>query len=219
MHQKQLALLLFTPSLLSGSVTLSLAIALNGYGAWTFIRENQLFYGFISGAYGIQTYLGNASYGVSAWSSAFLNSPHAYYALVGGVAIAAGLAVFTLLQLLGIVKHEGQELLQDTPANRINRREVLNRFGLRVISIIGWALYAAFFISTLLPFVSVLNELGIEAIGEDSWFGWVQCVLSFLLLAVAIHLHVVLLRLIVLRPRLFGGTATIEGTDSRRVGS
>lgn len=217
MHQKRLALILFTPSLISGSITILLALGLNAYSAWTFIRDNELFNGLFSGAYGLHAYFGDASYGVSAWSNAFISSPAAYYILVGGVSIAAGLAVFTLLQVAGLIGRESQELLRDTPANRVNKHEALGRLGLRMVSIVGWTLYAAFFISTLLPFTTLLNELGVEVIGEGKTVGWVQCALSLVLLMCAIHLHVVLIRLIALRPRLFGGAGIVEDAETRHL--
>lgn len=212
MYQRRLALLLFTPSILSGAGIIFLAALLNAYGAWTFIHNNQLFYGFFSGAYGIQTYLWETSYGLSAWSKTFLSSSLAYYVLVAGVAVIAGLAVFALLQVLGVVQKEGK-LLSATQGNRTYHHEVLSRLGLRAVSIIGWTLFTAFFVSTLLPFVSLLNEMGVDAINNGEG-GWLYCAASLALLILALHIHVIFARLVALRPRLFGGMSEIEKAES-----
>ena len=213
MYQRRLTFLLFAPSALSGAATVFIALTMNAYGAWSFIHDNQLFYGFFSGAYGIQTYLWDATYGASVWSNAFLNSPLAYYILVGGVALAAGMAVFAALQLLGVVSKESKAVLEAS-GNRSYRHEILSKLSLRILSLIGWTLYAAFFISAFLPFISALNEIGVDRISQGGGGGLLWCSASLLSLMLSFHIHVVFARLLVLRPRLFGGIDAIERAES-----
>jgi hypothetical protein len=212
--QRRLALLLFLPSALSGTLVFLTALGVLGYGAWTYIYDNQLFYGFFSGAYGIQTYLWNISFDFSVWTSTFLRSPAAYYVLVGGVAIAAGIAVFTVLQLIRSVMQQSSETLHaahdPTAVHMQYLRDTVGRLWLRVLSMVGWTLYTAFFVSTFLPFIALLTQVGIESIQKAQPGGWLKCVAAGGLLIFSLHLHVVFARLTTLRPRLFGLAATEE---------
>jgi hypothetical protein len=217
MYDLRLTRLLLQPSFVSGAFLFCWALFLIAYNGWLYIDEQQLFYNYLFGAHGLKTYVWQYSQHVTAWQSAFLGSPAAYYALVGAVATAAGLIVYCLLQLLGLVSHgigEGWERLQDKErkpsASKSVANELLTRLALRVISLICWGIYAAFFFSTMVPFISVLNRVGIDLINSGHSYGLAVCFGTLLLLFFSLHLHVIFLRLILLRPRVFGGERVIE---------
>lgn len=209
--------LLLLPSLFSSAVILLIVASVLGYNAWLYISEKKIFYDYLFGTHGLQTYLWVQSQQASAWSTVFLRSPLAYYVLVSAAATAAGLAVYVLLQWLGLIWRGGGTFLRElrTPGSQHKNlvTEMLGRLGIRVVSLIGWAVYGAFFLSTLLPFTFVLYRLSIDHIHAGGQLWWAGCFIVALLFVLALHMHVVFLRLVFLRPRLFGGDQVIEEAE------
>ena len=73
---------------------------------------------------------------------------------------------------------------------------------LRLAMLVIWLAYVQFTLHTLLPYVIALS---VAAAGGYGWvLGALYAAGAILLLALAIHLHVVLLRLTLLRTRVFG---------------
>lgn len=214
MYDLRLTRLLLLPSFLSGAFMFCWALFLVTYNGWLYLSEQQLFYDYLFGMHGLKTYIWQYSQNVTAWQTSFLGSPAAYYALVGAAATAAGLVVYCVLQLSGIVSHnigEGLEELRGKAGIRKTvARELLTRLGLRLLSIICWGFYAAFFFSTMAPFLSVLNRVGIDLINNNQLYGLGVCFGVLLLLFFSLHLHIVFMRLVFLRPRVFGGDRVIE---------
>lgn len=218
MYDLRLIRLLLTPSLLSGTLTLGLGALLIGYNAWLYVSEQQLFYDYLFGSHGLKTYIWQHSDKVSSWQGAFLGNPVVYYVLVGATAIAAGLIVYFLLQLISLTFKNFRLSLGILHAqNKTDKAialELFSRLVTRVISLVCWGLYGAFFISIISPFVFVLNQVGIEYIHDSRFVGWLACLGALLILMLTIHLHVIFLRLVFLRPRLFGGDRAIEVVEA-----
>ncbi|HSX29233.1 MAG TPA: hypothetical protein VLE73_01595 [Candidatus Saccharimonadales bacterium] len=219
MYQRSLTRLLLTPSISSGLIVFAGSAVVLGYSGWLYISDNQIFYDYLFGAYGLKTFVWQNSLGFSVWTQAFLSSPVAYYLLVGGVAVAVGVAVFTVLQAAGVFVRGTAELIDQVeykgPTRGNALREILSRLVLRVTSLIGWAVYAAFFVSMLVPFSIVLNQTGIEHLRSGTWYGVFGCLGAYVLLALGLHLHVVFIRLTALRPRLFGGDDVIQEAEAQ----
>jgi hypothetical protein len=80
-------------------------------------------------------------------------------------------------------------------------REAVQRLIFEVVMLIIWFLYIQFTLHKLLPYVVALAYAGSGA------FGWLQntgyIVSSAILLAIGLHLHVISLRLVLLRQRVF----------------
>lgn len=64
-------------------------------------------------------------------------------------------------------------------------------------------LYSVFFIRLLLPFSILAGRIG--ASNLNSVVGWLYLLAGFMVLGLSLHLIIVLMRLISLRPRLYGG--------------
>jgi hypothetical protein len=214
MYQRRLTRLLLLPSLSSGTTVACVVLAVLGYNAWTYISNQQLFYDNLFGAYGLKTYVWQHSIEATSWGNTFLGSSIAYYILVGAAATVGGLTVYTFLQSLSLLfaggRHIWSELTVLGSTRRAIVRELVARLVLRTISLIGWGVYTAFFFSTLLPFVIVLNQTGVDTVSAGQMLGWLYCVGAVLLLGIALHMQVVFMRLLLLRPRLFGDRAIEE---------
>jgi len=191
-----------------------------GYSGWLFLRGDDIFYDYLFGAYGLHTFIWQSSLGLSAWYQAFLASPPAYYLLVGGAAVTVGVIMFTLLQVVGVLRNGTRHLLQEAGSNEPEHKraahELLLRLGTRVLGMVGWAGFAAFFVSSILPFTIVLNQTGIHywADGGRRLIGFGASLAAVLLFAVALHLQVVFARLSFLRSRLFHASSAVEEAEA-----
>jgi hypothetical protein len=206
MHQRQLFKLLVLPSFGSSALAVFIAVVLLGYGAWSFINDNQLFYDLLFGPYGFKNVVWQHSMVQTSWQDVLFSSHIVYYIALGGVAVIVGLTVFTILQAVGVVVHGSSELLHDAlDTRRRASRELFYRLGLRVIALVGWGVYAAMFFSSILPAVMSLNQSGILRFQAQDYAGALDCLGALALLLAALHMHVIFLRTVALRPRIFGG--------------
>lgn len=214
MIQRQLLRLLLSPSLLSGTAVSLFSAAVLGSSTWQYISTQQLFYDYLFSAYGIETYLWQQSAGATALRDTFLASPIAYYILVGLTAAAVGLAVYALLQGMSVVFswRTWSSLTHLGSDRRAIMRALVSRTTVRVMALLGWAAYGAFFFSTVMPFTVVLSRMGIDLIhrGGAGVSGWLAYAGAFIMLIAATHLHVIFARLVFLRPRLFHGAQAVE---------
>ena len=80
-------------------------------------------------------------------------------------------------------------------------KEVYIKTGIRLATLIVWLLYIMLFFRVILPYVLAAANIG----GSDilSIRAVPYTLLAFAVLAIALHLHLMLLRLVMLRPRLF----------------
>lgn len=214
MHRIPFLRLLLSPSFCSGAVVLLVAIGILGYSGWLYISNNLIFYNYLFSAYGLYNYLWQGTRAVSDWYTVFLSSSTAYYLLVGGVAVCMGLAVFTVLQIGSLLLRGSVLLWQEAhlsgATHRQTTRLLLSRLGLRMLAVIGWAVYGAVFVSSILPAALVGNQAGIELLRGGQWSGAGLCAAVFVGFCLALHLHVVFARLAMLRLRVFGGSQAIE---------
>lgn len=81
-------------------------------------------------------------------------------------------------------------------------KEVGKRVALRLATGLNWLFYWLFFIRFLLPYITALAQIGVSSL--DSWQGWAYGLASIVLLVLSLHGHIVLLRFLLLRPRVFG---------------
>jgi hypothetical protein len=203
---------------MSGTLVLLGTLSILGYTAWLYLSNSQILYDTLFGSYGLQDFISQNSPGLMIWQKVLLASPVSYYVLVGGVAVAAGMAVFTILQVFGSLFRNTSTFVHQAVGGRSGRLalwgELFTRLWLRVLALIGWAVYAAAFLSMILPFSILLNNTGVEGLHQDNMTGIGVCIAALLLLLLALHLHIIFARALVLRPRLFGGDAEIAAAEA-----
>ena len=66
-------------------------------------------------------------------------------------------------------------------------------------------MYLSAFFSSILPTILSANQVGIERIQAQEYFGAVDSIGAFLGLILALHMHVIFLRTVLLKARVFGG--------------
>lgn len=218
MYDLRLARLLLLPSFLSGVLVAGLAVLIIGYSSWLYLDQNQLFYDYLFGIHGLKTYLWQYSQDAASWHTALVGSSFAYYALVGAAASVAGLVVYFLLQLLGLASRAVNGIrgtwYSSNKTSKAIAGELFARLILRIVSLVSWGIYSAFFVSTLIPFTLALKRIGIDMLRDSRPIGWLSYVAALLLLILSFHLHVVFMRLVTLRPRVVGGNSAIEEAEA-----
>lgn len=215
MHRSRLASLLLNPSLLSAFVSIVLACLIIGITNWSYIRHDSQLYDYLFGPYGLTTVLQNSSNALSAINGIF-SSPIAYNVAVAVFALFIGLLVYVFLEGMDHIgaKTSGAiqevELITDERQKLAAAHEVGVRLGLRVATLVVWIVYLIFFARVIVPFCILIGRLNIEHY-LLTWGNILSVVAGIIMLVIALHVHVIFMRLLVLRPRLFVGDDIMIG--------
>lgn len=209
MAQFRLTWLLLTPSLFSSALLIIITCLFVATGVWGYLSDSDIFESYLFGPSGLATALLTAPDLSTLLSSAIFRSPVTYAIVIFASAIIIGFLVFEILEgtrrvvrqssVLWYRLHSPQEGLKAAS------QATLARLGVRITAIFGWMLYILIFITILMPFCVTLFELGVGNILTNSMWGWLFSAGATVLFAGCMHLHVVFLRLVLLRPRIFGG--------------
>lgn len=120
----------------------------------------------------------------------------------GGVGIAAYALTMSLVTAL----HSAAEVHEELDYVNSNRQQLLRfageRFAIRLSALVAWFIYLRYTQHVLMPYAVALGFAGTTIGG---WFQGAGYVLGAIGISVfVLHIHVVLVRLIALKPRLFG---------------
>lgn len=194
--QSRLLLLLLRPSLLSLLAVLFVALGILLWNNWPYFTYNDALYKTLYGEFGAITALEQSPLLVQGTIEGLSTDPVLYMLAVILAACSAGWIVFILVRALRLSGETGM---------------FWQHAATRTVVLIFWVLYSATTIHFIVPFCLLFSRIGAEAITTPD--GILMNVGAFTILAVTLHLHVIFLRLFLLRPRVFGGTiATEEAT-------
>lgn len=220
MYQLALLRLLLLPSIFSAVAVCALAIGSLGYFSWQYIQDNEFFYDYLFGPSGVQAYLWNQSAGPTSGFEAFMSSPALYYVAVTLVAIVSGIAIYTALQIIRLLRNKAAKLNQQqvsyTAPPEDMRVEATTRLALRIIILFSWFLYTILFFSMVMQLALLSTEAGLQNVQAGKLSGLLLNLAGIFVLALGLHLHVVFARLSLLRARVFGGDQYVEEIESRR---
>jgi L-cystine uptake protein TcyP (sodium:dicarboxylate symporter family) len=122
-----------------------------------------------------------------------------FWAGVGVVAYAFTIAIINALQSAAFMQEELGYLHAD---RQKLLRYAAERLGVRLVALVAWFVYLNYTVHRLVPYAMAVAYAGTT---ESNWLkGGVLIFGSTLMLIIVFHLHTILLRLIALRPRLFG---------------
>jgi len=208
MQERRLFWLLLKPSLSSGLLTLCVTLFVMISSGWLYISHNAAFYDYLYGPTGVATTLlrlPNTGVLLRTW---LLGSAATYYIVLLGTAIIAGLTVFAILQGIRRLLQQsssGWSLLHSHSSEAAAEiHDLFVRLALRVVSFLGWSVYIVLSTAVLMPFAVLLLQSGIDALSANPAGGLFNIAECFVMVLVSIHVHIVFLRLVLLRPRLFG---------------
>lgn len=205
MKESRLFIALVTPSPISFALSCLFALLVLLGSSWSYLRDQPFFATYLSGDYGFNSLLETFN---AALSRAF-DSDLSYNIAVLCFALLFGLGAYAAIASFRHMVREAQITLDemeyaDARSKQAIERSIRLRMGLRTASTLAWLGYAVFFFNGLLPYCAMLT-------GSSSVTATLSLrnLLAFLLLLAATHLHVIFVRLLVLRPRLFGNGASI----------
>jgi len=209
MHQRILARLLIRPSLFSFLSVFLLALAILLISVWPYAIENPLLNDYLYGPYGIATAL-QKSQDIANFTTTFSVSPTAYNIMILLVAALVAAGVYAILQLISKVivgSYDTWHALHDAGSSvQSVEKEIGTRLSIRLASLLLWLAYSYFFFSLIVPYSIFTTRVGI-----DNLLDWqvINGLIGFLVLLASLHLHVIFLRLTLLKPRVFGGKLDI----------
>lgn len=204
--------LLLRPSLLSGSVCFGIATFVLGVSFWSYSTRVDFISDVLFGQDGITASLRNTVDNSDVFSQVFNDISIMYGIAIFLAALITGVVVYFVLdlseRLIGSVS-ESYFSFFDTDAylRKITERELLLKLVLRIFILIAWCLYTIFFSQVLLPFCILTAKIdvgGVDFVNQLSFSA-----LGFVLFLFGLHMHTIFLRLLVLRPRVFGGEQEI----------
>lgn len=207
MHQTRLFKLLLQPSLLSAALVSVASGLIVAIGNWAGIINSRLGYDYLS----LGTVLDTTPTAVTARLSDLFSGQAFYITLVCVVAVAVSIGVYLFL---GSIEQAAASILNTLfnvqsakgSAKRQAMAEAGVRTSFRVVVLIAWILYSVLFAAFLLPTLVALFQNGIADLAHVAWLA---LIVSYVGLWFALHVHLIFLRLFLLRPRVFGGTDVI----------
>jgi len=169
--------------------------------SWSYVSNLPFFSTYLSGHYGFSSLLHELNLALGA---AF-NSNLSYNIAVICFAVLVGLAIYAMVESIRHMMADAHTALSEVNyADSRNRGQIEQtlglRIGLRAVSAFVWLGYTIFYFEAILPYCASLIQKTTMA---SSTVASARNLSAFLLLLLATHLHVLFIRLIVLRPRLF----------------
>lgn len=191
MHKHRPFFLLVTPSALSAAVTIVLAL---GILVSALVRTHDTSSALAEGLQGFQLTFAPLYHrltDVLSHNTLLSNLPLLlFWSVVGAV-------VYLIAVRLYVAFSDTADLEQTLTYANVRRDSLIETlllsFGLRLVALFGWLIYCAFLFKTIFPRIIAVGSLGHLAV-------------SLLLVTVAVHIHVIFVRLITLRTRIFSAT-------------
>jgi hypothetical protein len=197
--ESRLLATLLTPSPLSFILScLCAALVVVGI-SWASLQSQSFLSPYLSGEYGFTSIL----HGLNVMLGTAFNSDLSYNIAVICFAALFGLGVYTTIASMRHIVNEAHVTLDEMEyADKRNKGAIGKslglRLGLRCVSGVVWLGYAIIFFNGILPFCSSLISTGSTQLIS------LRSLAAFGLLFLAVHVHIIFVRLIALRPRLFG---------------
>jgi hypothetical protein len=198
--ESRLLALLVTPSLLGTLTSIGIVCLTALASQWQYLQFNSLTATYFAGDYGLNTLFMRINF----FLGQALDSTLAYNIAAIGFAVLVGLTIYSVVTGFHYMHAEALVMHDEIQfASKAMRRRVEARLGLRLVlqiaSVLALILYSAFFFNAILPYcISLLNS-GISDTVHQA--GWLE---SIAILLLALHIFCIFLRLLVLRPRVFG---------------
>ncbi len=207
MHKLKLTALFGGPTLMSSVVTGIGAVVLLAGANFSYLLRSGLIYDLIFGKGTPYDLIQTSRDTVSVINQTVLGNPLLNKLLFFGFWMMVGLVVYAVISTFGQTLAEtGEELksLRYIHARKTQiEQDILLRLSLRITGVLAAFLYGWLFMRLILPFCVFASRVGLGSLSQIS--GWFYLLLSLVVLLLALHAIVVIARLIVLRPRLYGG--------------
>jgi len=207
-RQIRLAGILLIPSLLSGTTCIVVAIGFLLLINWPFVAHNALVHSYFFGPNGLVTAIKSTSFNpANMWHTLFAH-PLSRNVLTYLFILSITLVLYTVLEASSHAFADVSNTFGDLQTARRRRfrlltRELWERMIVRIVTAAAWLLYLVIFMRLILPVCISHTRYGIATIDQLQHLP--DLLLGIVVLFFALHVHVILARLLTLRPRIFGG--------------
>jgi len=192
MQPSRYSYLVLNPSLFSVTLSLFAGVITLGTANWSYVLHDLLFYDYFFGADGVVSAMlrpdSDATLIKTIFSQSFLNN-----LIVIGASLGVGIVCYLLL--------EGIRHLRN-PMPPLPRREARQRALSRLVIGAIWVVFIEITIKVILPFCILATQVGIKALWDIK--GVLFLGFGLIIFMVCWHIHTILLRLFLLRVRVFG---------------
>lgn len=204
---KQLKLFrtLVIPSPLSFGLSLVVSAIYIIYISWAYLNDNFLIFNYFLGPSGVTMRFWKGTSSLVEWFTKFFSSDVGYYLSLLTIALVVGAATYTLLQLLSLMFRGTAHFVEN--AERSNKPqtfiELFVRLWVRCLVLVGWVFFIAVTLSTILPYVHICMSSGASYLQSFDPRGILPYVQALFICVITLHIHVVFVRMVLLRPRIF----------------
>jgi len=220
---RQLRLIGYTllPSLISGALCLVASISFLLLTNRAFVTHSPLLYHYFFGSQGLVTTLPKISlFNVTDWWHLLYTNATGRHVVTYLLILLVTLVVFSILEGSSFAI---TEVASNVKELKIARRwhfrlltwELWERAVGRVVMALAWLGYGVIFVHVLVPLCVDNARYGLATATADNHGSILRITLSMGALALALHLHIVCLRLLMLRPRVFGGVETLLRAEQK----
>lgn len=119
-----------------------------------------------------------------------------------------GLFVYVTIATLSHSVAETEESLESMhyvhARKKIIQQNILLRWSVRIGGVLAGLIYSWVFFSFLLPFSILASRVALGSL--STIIGWLYLILASIVLVMGLHIFVILIRIISLRPRVFGNS-------------
>lgn len=206
MRRLNITVLLFEPSFFSGTVTVIGAFTVLVLANFSYLLRSGLIFDVLYGKDSpvdlIQTSRDTASsINQTIFGNHTLNQIlfFAFWMMIG---LFAYVTIMAISQSVSETETDVKTLGYVHARKALVERSMLVRIAIRLGAILGGGIYIWVFIRFLLPFSVYSSRVGLGNLSDVS--GWVYLLIGFVVLALSMHLCVIIARLVMVRPRVFG---------------
>jgi len=197
--------ILLRPSLASMMATAFVSTLTLGIATQSYLSGSGVVYDFLFGPNSSSELIRSSQSTLSAFNNTVFGNPTLNKILYFAMWMLIGLITYMLLYGLSRGAQSAAEDVEEAGYANTNKKALLRNIGrrlaLRLIVFIAWWVYIIFFVKILLPFSILAARIG--AGNLPTLGGWLYGLLGLAVLAISLHIHVIFVRLLVLRVRLF----------------
>lgn len=192
------------PTFLSGCLVAFGAVLVLLAANASFLIKSGLLYDTLIGQDSSYQYIQSSYSSSETFSSITLGEPIVDKIFYFGFWFFVGLLIYATFSSFSLVVGEASrdvaELHYVNARKEFIAKRVFLRLVMRTSAIVGLLMFSWVMVRLLLPFCVLAVRV---AFSEWGLAGWLWCIMSFLVMVLSLHLYVILLRLLVMRPRVF----------------
>ena len=207
MNQSRFTRLLIKPSTASLLTALVLALLVLFVSGFSYASKNNLLYDYLFGSGSSVTLIESSRSTIAVFNETVFGNPTLNKILFFIFWMAVGLIVYVFLSGVGSGISTAEQTLEQTRFVHAQKLRMGSELGLRVVlRLIALSLLTVFlflFLKILLPFSLLCARIAAGELGD--LMNWLYALLGFIVLVASFHLITILIRFLLLKPRIFGG--------------